>query len=300
MLRAWTTARWSIPLPDGHRFPMAKYAMIRDGIVRRGLLPLDALDEPDPAPADTLTLVHTPDYVDAVFHDGLDAAALRRLGFPWRRELPGRSRRTVQGTLEAARDALERGAGINLAGGTHHAFPGHGEGFCVFNDVAVAIRALQGEGKIRRAAIVDLDVHQGNGSAAIFANDADVYTYSMHGANNYPFRKERSRVDIELEDGCDDACYLALLARHLERALTDPRPDLVIYIAGADPYAEDRLGRLRLSIEGLARRDRMVLTACRRLSLPVAVVLGGGYARDLADVVSIHVNTVSLLLETHG
>jgi acetoin utilization deacetylase AcuC-like enzyme len=300
MLRAWTTARWSIPLPDGHRFPMAKYAMIRDGIIRRGLLPLDAMDEPDPVPANTLTLVHTPEYVDAVFHDGLDAAALRRLGFPWRRELPERSRRTVQGTLEAARDALERGAGINLAGGTHHAFPGHGEGFCVFNDVAVAIRALQGEGRIRRAAIVDLDVHQGNGSAAIFAHDADVYTFSMHGANNYPFRKERSRVDIELEDGCDDAGYLALLARHLEQALTDPRPDLVIYIAGADPYAEDRLGRLRLSIEGLARRDRAVLTACRRLSLPVAVVLGGGYARDLADVVSIHATTVSLLLETHG
>ena len=300
MLRAWTTARWSIPLPDGHRFPMAKYAMIRDGIVRLGLLPTDALHEPDPASADTLTLVHAPDYVDAVFQGGLDAAALRRLGFPWRSELAERSRRTVQGTIEAARDALAGGAGLNLAGGTHHAFPDHGEGFCVFNDVAVAIRLLQREGAIRRAAIVDLDVHQGNGSAAIFDRDRDVTTFSMHGANNYPFRKERSRLDVELADGCDDAGYLTLLERHLDQVLTDPCPDLVVYIAGADPYAEDRLGRLRLSIGGLARRDRMVFTACRRRSLPVAVVLGGGYARDLADVVTIHANTARLLLETHG
>ena len=299
-MRAWTTARWSIPLPDGHRFPMAKYAMIRDGIVRLGLLPPDALDEPDPASADMLTLVHAPDYVDAVFQDGLDAAALRRLGFPWRPELPERARRTVQGTLEAARDALAGGAGVNLAGGTHHAFPDHGEGFCVFNDVAVAIRVLQREGVIRRAAIVDLDVHQGNGTAAIFAGDPDVGTFSMHGANNYPFRKEQSRLDVELEDGCDDAGYLARLERHLEPVLTGPRPDLVVYIAGADPYAEDRLGRLRLSIEGLARRDRMVFAACRRRSLPVAVVLGGGYARDLGDVVTIHANTVRLLRESHG
>jgi acetoin utilization deacetylase AcuC-like enzyme len=206
----------------------------------------------------------------------------------------------VQGTLEAARDALAGGAGVNLAGGTHHAFPDHGEGFCVFNDVAVAIRVLQREGAIRRAAIVDLDVHQGNGTAAIFAGDPDVGTFSMHGANNYPFRKEQSRLDVELEDGCDDAGYLARLERHLEPVLSDPRPDLVVYIAGADPYAEDRLGRLRLSIEGLARRDRMVFAACRRRSLPVAVVLGGGYARDLADVVTIHANTVRLLLESHG
>lgn len=300
MLRAWTTARWSIPLPDGHRFPMAKYAMIRDGMMALGLLPPEALHEPDPASPGTLTLVHAPDYVDAVLHDGLDAAALRRLGFPWRPELPERSRRTVQGTIEAARDALAGGAGVNLAGGTHHAFPDHGEGFCVFNDVAIAIRVLQRDGAIRRAAIVDLDVHQGNGSAAIFAGDPDVATFSMHGANNYPFRKERSRLDVELEDGCDDASYLRLLERHLEPVLTDPRPDLVVYIAGADPYAEDRLGRLRLSIDGLVRRDRMVVGACRRLGLPVAVVLGGGYARDLADVVTIHANTVRLLLATHG
>jgi acetoin utilization deacetylase AcuC-like enzyme len=279
---------------------MAKYAMIRDGIVRLGLLDPAALDEPDPASVDTLTLVHTTDYVEAVLNDGLDSAAQRRLGFPWRPELPERSRRTVQGTLEAARDALACGAGLNLAGGTHHAFPGHGEGFCVFNDVAVAIRVLQREGGITRAAIVDLDVHQGNGTAAIFARDADVYTFSMHGANNYPFRKERSRLDVELDDACGDAAYLAILERHLDRVLTEARPQLVVYIAGADPYAEDRLGRLHLSIVGLSRRDRMVFAACRRLGLPVAVVLGGGYARDLADVVAIHANTVGLLLESHA
>jgi acetoin utilization deacetylase AcuC-like enzyme len=279
---------------------MAKYAMIRDGVVVRGLLPPGALEEPDPASFDTLTLVHTAEYVDAVLHDGLDGAAQRRLGFPWRPELPERSLRTVQGTLEAARDALDGGAGVNLAGGTHHAFPEHGEGFCVFNDVAAAIRVLRREGRIGRAAIVDLDVHQGNGTAAIFAQDEDTYTFSMHGANNYPFRKERSTLDVELEDGCGDAAYLALLERHLDRVLAEARPDLVVYIAGADPYADDRLGRLRLSIDGLSRRDRMVFTACRRRSLPVAVVLGGGYARDLADVVTIHANTVGLLLESHA
>lgn len=279
---------------------MAKYAMIRDGVVGRGLLPREAVEEPGPAELDTLALVHDRDYIDAVCRDGLDAAALRRLGFPWRPQLPERSRRTVQGTLEAARDALAQGAGVNLAGGTHHAFPDHGEGFCVFNDVAVAIRALRREGRLGRAAVVDLDVHQGNGTATIFAGDPDVFTFSMHGANNYPFRKERSSLDVELEDGCDDAAYLAALQSRLDDVLAESRPDLVVYIAGADPYAGDRLGRLRLSLEGLERRDRLLFVACRRRGLPVAVVLGGGYARDLADVVAIHANTVARLLETHA
>lgn len=299
-MHAWTTARWALPLPEGHRFPMAKYAMIRDGVVARGLLPASALREPEPAPPAVLGLVHDAAYVGAVLDGSLPPAAMRRLGFPWSPALPERSRRTVQGTVEAVHDALTIGAGINLAGGTHHAYPGHGEGFCVFNDVAVAIRTMQRQGRLRRVAVIDLDVHQGNGTAVIFEGDPDVFTFSMHGARNYPFRKERSRLDVELDDGCDDAAYFHALEESLDRVLDEAHPDLVIYLAGADPYAGDRLGRLHLSIEGLRRRDARVLAACRHRGLPVAVVLGGGYAADLTDVVTIHANTLAELLHSHA
>lgn len=274
---------------------MAKYSMLRERIIARGFLPAGALVEPERVSEESLALVHDRGYVDAVVGNGLSQAELRRLGFPWSPVLPERSMRTVQGTIEAARDALATGGGVNLAGGTHHAYPDHGEGFCVFNDVGVAVRVLQREERITRATIVDLDVHQGNGTATIFANDPDVFTFSMHGAQNYPFRKERSRLDVELDDGCDDAGFLWLLGRHLEAVLDEARPELVIYIAGADPYAGDRLGRLALSIEGLARRDAMVFSACRRRQVPVAMVLGGGYADKLEDVVTIHTNTVAAL-----
>lgn len=277
---------------------MAKYAMIAEGVAARGLV--ESLAEPERAPRDAVTRVHDAGYVDAVLGDGLSASELRRLGFPWRPELAERSLRTVQGTIEASRDALAAGAGVSLAGGTHHAFPSHGEGFCVFNDVAIAIRALQSEGCITRAAIIDLDVHQGNGTARIFAGDPDVYTFSMHGARNYPWRKERSRLDVELPDATGDDAYLGLLAAHLPRVLFESRPELVVYIAGADPYLGDRLGRLSLSIDGLARRDALVFDACRRNGLPVAMVLGGGYAGNLEDVVAIHGNTVAALRSCHA
>jgi acetoin utilization deacetylase AcuC-like enzyme len=279
---------------------MAKYALIAEGVVAQGLVAREALREPDRAPRAALRQVHDAGYVDAVLGDGLTPAELRRLGFPWNPELPERSLRTVQGTIEAARDALATGSGLNLAGGTHHAFPGHGEGFCVFNDVAIAIRVLQAEGQITRAAIVDLDVHQGNGTARIFADDPEVFAFSMHAERNYPFRKERSRLDVELPDGAEDLDYLGLLARHLEPVLDEARPELVVYVAGADPYRHDRLGRLALSMDGLARRDALVFDACRRRSLPVAVVLGGGYAADLSDVVTIHANTVAALAARHA
>jgi acetoin utilization deacetylase AcuC-like enzyme len=279
---------------------MAKYAMIADGVVARGIVPRERLTEPARASRDALTRVHDPGYVDAVLEDGLTAAEQRRLGFPWRPELAERSLRTVQGTIEATRDALECGIGLNLAGGTHHAFPGHGEGFCVFNDVAIAIRTLQSEGRITRAVVVDLDVHQGNGTARIFADDPGVFTFSMHGAGNYPFRKERSRLDLELPDRTGDGAYLALLIRHLDSVLEEARADLAVFIAGADPYRFDRLGRLSLSMEGLEQRDAVVLAACRRRGLPVAVVLGGGYAADLEDVVTIHANTCALLSACHA
>jgi acetoin utilization deacetylase AcuC-like enzyme len=300
LTRAWSTARWPIPLPEGHRFPMDKYRLIRDGVVARGLLAASRVLEPERADSAGVALAHEPPYVEAVLGNGLDAAALRRLGFPWRPELPERSLRTVQGTLEAMRDAVAHGAGANLAGGTHHAYAGHGEGFCVFNDVAVGLRVLLREGAIRRAAVVDLDVHQGNGTARIFAAAGEVFTFSMHGARNYPFLKERSDLDVELPDGCNDAVYLHELERHLGRVLDGTRPDLVVYLAGADPYGGDRLGRLRLSIEGLRRRDALVFAATRARALPVVMVLGGGYARDLADVVAIHANTVAELRGAYG
>ncbi len=299
-MRAWSSARFTVPLPDGHRFPIAKYQRIRDSIVARGLLAPHEVEEPDRVERWALGLVHLPLYVEAIIEGTLAPLAVRRLGFPWSEQLRERSLRTVQGTVEAGYDALTAGAGINLAGGTHHAFAGHGEGFCVFNDVAVAVRVLQREGRVRRVAIVDLDVHQGNGTAAIFAGDPDVYTFSMHGAKNFPFRKERSTLDLELEDRTEDTAYRSLLTAHLDRVLDDACPDLVFYLAGADPYVEDRFGRLALSFDGLKARDRMLFDACRRRALPVVLTLAGGYARSLEDVVTIHAATISELRRVYG
>jgi acetoin utilization deacetylase AcuC-like enzyme len=242
-----------------------------------------------------LGLVHSGRYLHSILNGTITPEETRRLGFPWSEGLRERSLRSVQGTLEAARDALETGTGIHLAGGTHHAFPDHGEGFCVFNDVAVAIRVLQREGRIRRAVIIDLDVHQGNGTARIFAGDGDVFTFSIHGAGNYPFRKEPSSLDVELPDGCEDTEYLAELDGRLEPVLNAAQADLAFYLAGADPYAADRFGRLRLSMEGLRRRDRAVFSASAARALPVVMTLAGGYAADLRDVARIHTNTVSEL-----
>lgn len=279
---------------------MGKYRLVRDGVVAQGVLPAAAIDEPDRVSLDQLRLVHEPGYIDAVLGGTLQPQALRRLGFPWRPELPERSLRTVQGTVEAAADALATGVGLNLAGGTHHAFADRGEGYCVFNDLAVAIRALQREGRLTRAVVIDLDVHQGNGTASLFAGDPEVFTFSMHGARNYPFHKERSRLDVELDDGTTDADYLRRLDACLDDVLAESRPEVACYIAGADPFAGDRLGRLRLSIDGLRLRDRKVIHACRRRGIPLVVVLGGGYARDLGDLVTIHANTVRELRIVHG
>jgi acetoin utilization deacetylase AcuC-like enzyme len=299
-MRAWSSARFTVPLPDGHRFPIAKYARIRDEVVARGLLSTRAIEEPDRADRWALEQVHTSTYADAVLAGTLTSAEVRRLGFPWSPHLRERSLRTVQGTLEAARDALETGLGINLAGGTHHAYPGHGEGFCVFNDVAIAIRVLQGEGRLARAAVVDLDVHQGNGTAHIFTDDPDVFTFSMQGARNYPFRKERSALDVELDDGCEDAAYLAALDAHLGPVLDAARPELVFYLGGADPYLHDRFGRLGLTVAGLLERDRRAFGAFRCRGLPAVLTLAGGYARELEDVVTIQANTVQVALAAYA
>ncbi len=299
-LRAWSSARFTIDLPPGHRFPIAKYPLIRDAVIRRGILPADAILEPDRAERWALALVHTPEYLDQILHGTLPAADARRLGFPWSEQLRERSLRTVQATLEAARDALDRGAGITLAGGTHHAFPGHGEGFCVFNDVAVATRVLEREGRIGRVLVLDLDVHQGNGTARIFAGDPDVFTFSMHGRKNYPFHREPSTLDVELDDGCEDAAYLATLRQHLEPVLDAGAPDLVFYLAGSDAYREDRFGRLGLTREGLAERDRLVAGAVRARGLPLVLTMAGGYARSVEDIAAIHSESVRIVTESYG
>jgi len=291
-LHCWTSARYTIPLPAGHRFPIEKYALLRDAVVASGLVSPSTLHEPDRASVDALLLVHTPRYVDAVVGGTLSDAEQRRIGLPWSEFLVERSFRAVGGTCEAARAALDRGVTMNLAGGTHHAFPDHGEGFCVFNDVAVAIRVLQRDGHIRRAAVIDLDVHQGNGTHAIFAGDETVFTFSMHGGRNYPFHKVAGSLDVELGDGTEDDLYLEMLATHLPVVLATSAPDLVIYLAGSDPHEGDRLGRLRLTFDGLARRDAMVLDACREVGIPVAVTIAGGYGRNIDDSVQVHVNTV--------
>jgi acetoin utilization deacetylase AcuC-like enzyme len=296
-MHVWSSARYTFPLPPGHRFPIDKYELLRRRVVADGLVPPDRVHDPGRAAADALRRVHTDDYVSRLTDGRLSPEELRRIGLPWSDALVERSYRAVGGTCEAARAALEAGVAMNLAGGTHHAFADRGEGFCVFNDVAVAIRMLQDEGRIRGAAIIDLDVHQGNGTHAIFAGDASVFTYSMHGGRNYPFAKVTGCLDVELEDGMGDEEYLALLATTLPRVLSSAQPDLVVYLAGADPYVGDRLGRLALSLDGLARRDAMVLTACREVGIPVAITIAGGYGREIGDTVQAHVNTVRVALD---
>jgi len=293
-LHCWTSARYAITLPTNHRFPIAKYALLRDAVIASGLVPPTHMHEPDRAPIDSLRLVHTERYIEAVRSGTLSEAEQRRIGLPWSESLVERSCRAVGGTCEAATAALDRGVTMNLAGGTHHAFPDHGEGFCVFNDVAVAIRTLQRHGRIRRAVVIDLDVHQGNGTHAIFTGDPSVFTFSMHGGRNYPFHKVAGSLDVELADGTGDDAYLTALAETLAGVLSASAPDLAIYLAGADSHEGDRLGRLCLTFEGLARRDVMVLDACREVGIPVVITIAGGYGRNIEDSVRVHLNTVRI------
>jgi len=296
-VRIFSTDHFVLPLPADHRFPMAKYALLRR---RVAAVAADLLAEPEAATPAQLALAHDPRYVSAVMAGTLSEAALRRIGFPWSKAMVERSRRSVGATIGACRSALAGGCGINLAGGTHHAHRGFGQGFCVFNDAAVAARAMQTEGRAKHILIVDLDVHQGDGTAAIFADDPDVFTLSLHGKDNYPFRKRASRLDIELADGTGDDAYLAALSIALRRALAAGHPDLAIYLAGADPYHGDRLGRLALSKGGLAARDAQVFDAMRSSGVPVAVVMAGGYAVAVDDIVDIHFATVALALERYA
>ena len=268
--------------------------MLRERVIAEGIVSAGDVLDPAGATDDELRLVHDDDYITRFNAGTLSPAEIRRIGFPWSPELVERSRRAVGGTIAATRHAMTHGIAMNLAGGTHHAFPDHGEGFCVYNDVAVAIRLLQRDGLVRRAAVVDLDVHQGNGTHAIFAGDASVFTFSMHGGKNYPFHKVAGTLDVELADRTGDDEYLRALASVLPGVLAAAAPDLVVYIAGADPHEGDALGRLSLTFDGLAQRDAYVLGQCREVGIPVAVTIGGGYGRNVADTVSIHTGTARI------
>ena len=259
-----------------------------------GTLSPEEIVEPDPATLDDVKLVHTDDYVSRLCAGQLTAREIRRLGLPWSPSLVRRSFYAVGGTISASVTALAEGFSANLAGGTHHSFADRGEGFCVLNDVAIAIRTLRKRRLIRRAAIIDCDVHQGNGTAMIFSEDPDTFTFSMHGANNYPLFKANSTVDIELPDRTNDTDYLESLT-HALPAVFDWRPDLVFYLAGADPYMNDKLGRLALSIDGLRKRDQLVLQGCFLREVPVATVMSGGYGKEISDTVEIHCNTIRTL-----
>jgi acetoin utilization deacetylase AcuC-like enzyme len=276
------------PMPAGHRFPMAKFGRLMAHLLEERVVAPEQVHVPEPAPPEWLALAHAPAYVEAVLSRSLDPAAVRRIGLPLTPGVATRSRAANAGTVLTGRLALTHGLACNTAGGSHHAFAGYGSGFCVFNDVAVASAVLLREGSVERVMVVDLDVHQGDGTAAIFEDDPRVFTFSMHCRTNFPLRKQRSDLDVALEAGLEDEAYLRLLAAHLPGLLEDVRPDLVFYNAGVDPHVDDRLGRLALSERGLERRERFVLETCLEAGVPVAGVIGGGYLADLDQLGRLH------------
>jgi len=291
-MKVFYSDRFVLPLPNGHRFPMKKYSMLRERVERGGICGPGELRVPHPVTDEEILRAHYPGYLEEVVAGTLTDKEMRRIGFPWSERMVERSRRASGGTLDACRIALEEGLAANLAGGTHHAFADRGEGFCVLNDSAIAARALRAEGLVEKVAVLDTDVHQGNGTAAILRGDPNVFTLSIHGAKNYPFRKEESDLDVPLPDGADDGAFLAALSGALDRVLDLRTWDLAIFLAGADPFEDDKLGRLCVTKEGLAERDRMVLEGCRDHDIPVVVTMAGGYAKKVEDTVDIHFQTV--------
>ena len=286
-----------LPLPTEHRFPMPKYSRLRERVMTEGVIRSDDLIIPEAATDEQILRAHDADYLEKVKTGGLTAKEIRRIGFPWTPEMVERSRRSSGATIAACRTALVEGLAVNLAGGTHHAFRDHGEGYCVFNDSAIAARAMQAEGRARRLVVLDCDVHQGNGTAAILKGDSTIFTFSIHGEKNFPYHKEQSDLDIELLDGTSDRVYLDMLEEGVQRALALSHADLAIYLAGADPYEGDRLGRLKLTKDGLRQRDEMVLELCKARELPVAITMAGGYARNVEDIADIHLATIKVAAE---
>lgn len=301
-MKAFYSTRFVLPLPAGHRFPMAKYGRLHARLDAE--MPALRMAQAEPAGDDELALAHAPAYIAAVSSGALDARAQREIGLPWSEALVDRSRRSVGATMAAARAAQAEGVAANLAGGTHHASADQGSGFCVFNDVAVAARLLQSEhlrahpgARRPRVAVIDLDVHQGNGTASIFAHDTSVFTLSLHGEKNFPFRKVAGDLDVALPDGTRDDDYLHALTLALETLEQRYEPDMVFYLAGADAHEGDRLGRLKLSYDGMLARDRMVFDWAWRRRLPLALCMGGGYGRDIETTVQVQVGTFAIALD---
>lgn len=291
-MRAYYADHFVLPLPDTHRFPMSKYARLRQRILAEGILSTEDLFSPPAATDAEILLAHDADYLDRVQSGQLSTDEIRRIGFPWSAEMVERSRRSSGASICAARTALSEGVSANLAGGTHHAGIAHGEGYCVFNDSPIAARVMQQEGRVQRVLVVDCDVHQGNGTAEITRGDETIFAFSIHGERNYPFRKIAGDLDIGLPDGTGDTAYLDMLEISLERAFYLAQPDLVLYVSGADPFYDDKLGKLSLTKAGLAARDEMVFGACFAERVPVAVSMAGGYAANVEDIVDIHVETI--------
>ncbi|GAB3296025.1 histone deacetylase family protein [Hymenobacter tenuis] len=295
-----TSDRYSIQLPAGHRFPIAKYALIREQLLWQGIAPIEDFYDPGLCPEDDILRVHSVEYWHRVRDLQLSAAEVRRLGLPQSTELVRRSLSSSAGTLESARRALQDGIGLSLAGGTHHAFRDRGEGFCVLNDIAIAAAHLLHHSLARQVLVVDLDVHQGDGTASIFQAEPRVFTFSMHAGANYPLRKEQSDLDVALDLGTDDATHLGILQETLPRLLEQVKPDFVFFQAGVDVLATDKLGKLALTQAGCQSRDAYVLGLCRQQSLPVAVSMGGGYSEQLRDIVDAHCNTFRVAYELYG
>lgn len=286
-MKVFYSDRYEFPLPEGHRFPINKYRLLREKLLSNKILKESELSEPPAATREQITLAHSAEYHDNFMNGNIDPAMIRRLGLPWSRELYTRSVHSVGGAIASALAALNEGIAGNLAGGTHHAFENSGEGFCVFNDCAVVSRLLMNTGRVQRTAIIDLDVHQGNGNSAILMNDPGVFIFSMHGRNNYPFRKIRSTLDIELNDRTGDEEYLELLRKNI-MTVFEFRPDIVLYIHGVDTLKEDSLGRLSMSVEGILERDRMVIGECSSRGIPVSLCLGGGYSKPIEHTVNAY------------
>ena len=292
-MRIFYSDTFVLPLPEGHRFPMQKYALLRQRVAEAAIVASGDLQIPPAADDTQLLRAHTPDYVERIQCGALTPAEIRRIGFPWSPLMPERSRRSSGATIEACKAALRDGYAANLAGGTHHACSDHGEGFCIFNDSAVAAREIQALKLARQVVVIDCDVHQGNGTAEILRGDSTVFTFSIHGEKNFPFRKEQSDLDVGLEDSTGDQAYLAALEDGLSEAIERSHADLAIYLAGADPFEDDKLGRLKLTKAGLAARDQLVFDFCEQAGIPLAITMAGGYARTISDTVDIQFATIA-------
>jgi len=297
-VKCFYTDHFVLPLPPEHRFPMRKYSRLRERLLEDGIVRPEDLIVPAPASDTDILRCHDSAYLERAKFGLLTAEELRRIGFPWSPQMLERSRRSSGATLMAARTALSGdGLSANLAGGTHHACRDHGEGFCVFNDAAIAARAMQAEGRAKRVVVIDCDVHQGNGTADIVRDDPTIFAFSIHGENNFPVRKIAGDLDIGLADGTTDDAYLECVYEGARRAIAVSGADLAIYIAGADPFSDDRLGKLQISKQGLAQRDTLVLDLCAAAGIPVAIAMGGGYARSVEDIVDIHATTIRIASE---